>query len=98
MKLDAAEWPLSVTHLDQRLCLDELKNKETGNWGRDKRFNFFFYTWIRFFLCMFVTTAMLYLFIGLAGCSVNPMISRCTRKLARTPQVIKKNKKKIKET
>ena len=39
---------------------------------------------------MFVTTAMLYLFIGLAGCSMDPMISRCARKLTRTPQVIKK--------
>jgi hypothetical protein len=30
---------------------------------------------------------------GLAGCSVGPEISRGTRKLARTPRVIKKKKK-----
>jgi hypothetical protein len=37
---------------------------------------------------------MSYLSTGLAGCSVGPEISRGTRKLTRTPRVIKKKKKK----
>jgi len=40
-----------------------------------------------------VTFAVLYLFTGLAGCSVSLEISRGARKLARTPRVIKKKKK-----
>ena len=44
-------------------------------------------------LCgMPVTPTVPYLFTGLAGCSVDRVISRGTRKLARTPTLIKKNK------
>jgi len=42
---------------------------------------------------MSVILAVPYLFTGLAGCSVSPGINRGARKLARTPQVIKKKKK-----
>ena len=41
-----------------------------------------------------VTPVVLYLPTGLAGCSVDPGISCGGRKLARTPRVIKKKKKK----
>jgi len=41
-----------------------------------------------------VTPAVPYLPTGLAGCSVGPGISCGARKLARTPRVIKKKKKK----
>jgi hypothetical protein len=34
-----------------------------------------------------------YLFIGLAGCSVDPKINRDARKLVRTAEIIKKKKK-----
>jgi hypothetical protein len=40
---------------------------------------------------MFVTTAVPYLSIGLAGCLIGPEINRGARKLARTPQVINNN-------
>jgi hypothetical protein len=41
-------------------------------------------------MCTSVTPAVSYLSIGLAGCSVDPRNSRDTRKLTRTPRVIKK--------
>jgi hypothetical protein len=44
---------------------------------------------------MLVIPAMLYLPTRLAGYSVDPEISRSTRKLTRTSQVIKKQKKSI---
>jgi hypothetical protein len=44
---------------------------------------------------MLVTPAVLYLFIGLAGCSVDPGINNDARKLVRTPRVIKKNNNKV---
>ena len=48
---------------------------------------------IESFLCgMPVTPTVPYLFTGLAGCSVDRVISRGTRKLARTPTLIKKKK------
>jgi hypothetical protein len=43
--------------------------------------------------CASVTPAVFYLPTGLAGCSVDPEISRDARKLARTPRVIKKKKR-----
>jgi hypothetical protein len=43
-----------------------------------------------------VIPAVFYMFTGLAGCSVDPGNSRGTRKLTRTPRVIKKKKKKEK--
>jgi len=43
-------------------------------------------------MCTPVTSVVLYLPTGLAGCSVGPGTSRDARKLARTPRVIKKNK------
>jgi hypothetical protein len=42
---------------------------------------------------MLVTPAVSYLFIELAGCSVDPEISRGARKLARTPGLSKKIKR-----
>jgi hypothetical protein len=44
---------------------------------------------------MLVTPAVFYLFIGLAGCSVDPGINNGACKLARTPRVIKKNNNKV---
>jgi hypothetical protein len=40
---------------------------------------------------MSVTPVVPYLFTGLAGCSVDPGISRGARKLVQIPRVIKKN-------
>jgi hypothetical protein len=45
------------------------------------------------FVCTPVTPAVLYLLTGLAGCSVDPGISRGARKLAQTPRVIKKRRR-----
>ena len=50
-------------------------------------------SWVRALACTPVTLAMSYLSTGLAGCSVDPVISCGTRKLARTPRVTKKKKK-----
>jgi hypothetical protein len=57
---------------------------------------FFFCIRIRSSLCMPVTLAVPYLPTGLAGCSVDPGISRGARKLTRTPRVIKKKMEYIK--
>jgi hypothetical protein len=50
-------------------------------------------SWVQASACMPVTPAVPYLPTGLAGCSVGLRISRGACKLARTPWVIKKNKK-----
>jgi len=42
-------------------------------------------------VCTHVISAVPYMSIGLAGCSMDPRISRDARKLARTSRVIKKN-------
>jgi len=47
-------------------------------------------SWVQASACMSVTPAVPYLFIGLAGCSMDPGISRGARKLVRTPRIIKK--------
>jgi len=49
--------------------------------------------WVRASACTFVTPAVFYLFIRLAGCSVDPGISCGARKLTQTPYVTKKKKK-----
>jgi len=49
-------------------------------------------TWVRALACMSVISAMSYLFIGLAGCSVDSGISCGAHKLIRTPRIIKKKK------
>jgi len=41
---------------------------------------------------MAITPVVSYLFIGLAGCSVNPRISHGMRKLIQTLRIIKKKK------
>ena len=50
-------------------------------------------SWVQASACTSVTPAMSYLFIRLAGCSVDPEINRDACKLARTPQVIKIKKR-----
>ena len=50
-------------------------------------------SWVQVSACMSVTPVMSYLSTGLAGCSVDPEISRGACKLARKPRVIKKKKK-----
>jgi len=46
--------------------------------------------WVQAFVCTSVYPAVLYMPTGLAGCSVDPEISRGVHTLARTSQVIKK--------
>jgi hypothetical protein len=47
--------------------------------------------WVQAFVCTSVYPAVLYMPTGLAGCSVDPEISRGVHTLACTSQVIKKN-------
>jgi len=49
-------------------------------------------SWIQASACMPVTPAVSYLLTGLARFSVDPGISHGTRKLTRTPRIIKKKK------
>jgi hypothetical protein len=54
-------------------------------WGKGF---FFFCIWVRFFIYMHVTPAVLYLFTGLTGCSVDFEINHDARKLVRTFRII----------
>jgi len=50
-------------------------------------------SWVQALVCTPVIPAVFYLPTRLAGCSVDPGISRGARKLTRTPRVIKKKKR-----